>query len=129
MIHRKSKQRERIYKLLKNTDVHPSAGWIHKELRKTYRRLSLGTVYRNLKVLTEQGFIKRLDFGNGTDRFECTKKAHDHLICENCGRVLDIELKESGYSYNELEKITGFSLKSHRTNFFGLCGRCKKSNQ
>jgi Fur family transcriptional regulator, peroxide stress response regulator len=127
MKYRKSKQRDKIYNLLKNTDSHPSASWIYEKLKKEDRKLSLGTVYRNLKILKEQGLIKKLDIGTGFDRFECKTGKHNHLICEECGSVKDIELNTKDFPYAEIERLTGFSISTHRIEFFGLCDKCKNN--
>ena len=81
-IYRRSKQRERIIKLLKNTEIHPTAGWIYNKLSQEFTDLSMGTVYRNLNILIEQGLVVKIDFGRTFDRFEANTTPHYHFICE-----------------------------------------------
>ena len=80
MQHRKSRQRERILLLLRKTASHPTAEWVYMKLKKEIPDLSLGTVYRNLKVLMEQGQIQKLPAGSVFDRFEGNIAPHYHLI-------------------------------------------------
>ena len=63
MKHRNSRQRQRILEILKETKSHPTADWVYKKLKEEIPELSLGTVYRNLNVLKEQGNIEKLPFG------------------------------------------------------------------
>ena len=123
-IYRISKQRKRILELLRSTDTHPTASWIYDRLKKEFPALSLGTVYRNLRILQEQGEITHLDFGSTFDRFDGRVEPHYHFICEGCGKIIDVmgpSLKDIESSFGE--KIGGKILR-HRLEFFGICSEC-----
>jgi len=62
---RKSRQRDRILEVLRQTQSHPTAKWLFDRVRKQFPNLSLGTVYRNLGILVKQGLVSRLEFGSG----------------------------------------------------------------
>jgi Fe2+ or Zn2+ uptake regulation protein len=124
MQYRRSRQRERILELLKATDSHPTADWIYAKLREEIPGLSLGTVYRNLNVLIEQGHIQKLPFGSTFDRFEAKIAPHYHLVCEKCGRVVDFEMPEYADINRKAEKMSSFKISQHRIDFFGLCEKC-----
>ena len=62
--YRRSKQRERILALLRSTDTHPTANWLFGRLRKEFPNLSIGTIYRNIGILVQQGLIGRIAFGS-----------------------------------------------------------------
>ena len=89
-VFRQSKQRNRILELLRSTDRHPTADWLYQQLKNEFPYLSLGTVYRNLGTLIEQGLVKKIHFGSTFDRFEAKTQPHYHLICESCGNIIDV---------------------------------------
>ena len=78
---RHSKQLDRIFEILKETNTHPTATWIYNELKDEFAGLSLGTVYRNLNILIEQGLVIKIDFGRTFNRFEARIQPHYHFIC------------------------------------------------
>jgi len=124
-ISRHSRQRERILELLRSTSSHPTADWLYEKLKKEFPRLSLGTVYRNLALLTDQGAVKKIQFGSTFDRFEARVEPHYHLICDNCKNIIDLEMKpltDLTEKANRLSK--DFAIHSHRVDFYGLCAHC-----
>jgi Fe2+ or Zn2+ uptake regulation protein len=125
MEYRKSQQRERILEILKETKSHPTADWIYMRLKEEIPDLSLGTVYRNLKVLMEQGHIQKLPFGSTFDRFEAKIAPHYHLVCEKCGLVEDFEMPQYSSINSQAEKMSAFKISRHRIDFFGLCEKCQ----
>ncbi|NLD92856.1 MAG: transcriptional repressor [Fibrobacter sp.] len=125
MEYRKSQQRERILEILKETKSHPTADWIYMKLKEEIPELSLGTVYRNLKVLMEQGLIQKLPFGSTFDRFEAKIAPHYHLVCEKCGVVEDFEMPQYSEINVQAEKMSAFKISRHRIDFFGLCEKCQ----
>ncbi len=129
MEYRKSQQRERILKILKETKSHPTADWIYMRLKEEIPELSLGTVYRNLKVLMGQGLIQKLPFGSTFDRFEAKIAPHYHLVCEKCGLVEDFEMPQYAAINSQAEKMSEFKISRHRIDFFGICGKCRKDNK
>ncbi len=121
---RTSRQRERILEVLKGTDTHPTADWVYHEVKKDFPSLSLGTVYRNLKILKEQGVVEELRCGSTFDRYDGNVVPHYHFVCRRCGRIWDL-----GAPYkNGLDKAIGssapFAVEGHRLEFFGVCDEC-----
>jgi len=88
---RYSRQREIIREIIFSTNSHPTADWVYYKARKNIPNISLGTVYRNLKQLTEQGVIRTIHDGS-IARFDWNIDPHDHMKCTSCGRMEDIEL-------------------------------------
>jgi Fur family transcriptional regulator, peroxide stress response regulator len=128
IFYRQSKQRERLLKLLRSTDLHPTADWLYSRLKKEFPRLSLGTVYRNLAVLIEQGLVKKLQHGSTFDRFEANIIPHCHLVCEQCGRITDFDMPLHQDLNVEAAGLADFSVAYHKIEFFGTCRKCKKKN-
>jgi Fur family transcriptional regulator, peroxide stress response regulator len=127
MNYRKSQQRERILQILKETDSHPTADWVYARLKEEIPGLSLGTVYRNLKVLIEQGHIQKLPFGSTFDRFDAELKPHYHLVCEKCGMVSDFEMPQNSHLNELAQQISRFKVNRHRIDFFGICEKCQNN--
>lgn len=125
MKYRKSKQRDRILELLSCCDHHPTADWIYQQLKPEIPSLSLGTVYRNLAILREQGLVDKLDFGSSFDRFELKKHLHYHLVCEVCGAVMDLDIPVSRELDRLVPEQAGFQISHHRLEFFGRCSKCR----
>jgi Fur family peroxide stress response transcriptional regulator len=124
--YRRSKQREKILKILHRTDIHPTASWIYDRLKSEFPHLSVGTVYRNLNILTEQGLVKKIDCGSTFDRFEATKHPHYHFICEQCSSIFDLDTPIMKDLEDRLSGLENFTVHSHMIEFFGVCEQCKK---
>jgi Fur family peroxide stress response transcriptional regulator len=124
MEYRKSKQRDEILNILRETNIHPTANWIYDKLKKENSRLSLGTVYRNLSILVEQDLVDRIDFGSTFDRYEAKKSGHYHFVCEKCGEVSDLEMPVMEELNSQVEKKLGLKTNKHRLEFFGICRKC-----
>ncbi|RCW51369.1 MULTISPECIES: transcriptional repressor [unclassified Halanaerobium] len=125
---RMTKQRKAILRVLKNTESHPTADWIYEQVKKEIPNISLGTVYRNLNVLSELGKIQILDYGSTYSRYDGNPKNHYHFRCEKCGRVYDIHID----LFDDINKIvnekTAFQVNEHRLEFTGLCPICQNEN-
>lgn len=119
-----SRQRESIKQFLMMRTDHPTAETIYENLRKEYPKISLGTVYRNLSLLTEIGEIQTISTGVGPDRFDGNVEPHYHFICKRCGRVID--LKMQGLEHINLLAQHEFSgnIEGHTVFFYGKCEEC-----
>ena len=126
IVFRQSKQRNRILEVLRSTESHPTADWLYNQLKSEFPKLSLGTVYRNLSTLEEQGLVKKIHFGSTFDRFEANTNPHYHLICEECGKIMDFELPIYDDINKQAKKKTSFNIHHHKLEFFGVCENCNK---
>ena len=125
MQRRNTQQRKIIYEIFKNTDIHPTADWIYSEVRKIIPNISLGTVYRNLKVLKEEGAIIEITDGKQS-RFDARIDNHFHFKCNSCGSIYDIESSEVvNINKDNLER-KGFEVDTMDITFNGICPSCKK---
>jgi len=122
--YKRSKQRNSILELLRSTGSHPTASWIYDKLKKKYPDLSMGTIYRNLNILLEQGLIRKIDFGSTFDRYDSNISPHYHFICERCGSITDIKLPIDDELNKRVDRVTNFTTKRHRIEFYGLCDKC-----
>lgn len=124
--YRRSKQRDRILEIVKSTDIHPTASWIYDRLKSEFPHLSLGTIYRNLRILTKQRLVKKIDCGSTFDRFEANNQPHYHFICEHCNSVFDLKIPLMKNLEKQLPGLKNFTIHRHMIEFFGVCGECKK---
>ena len=122
---RLSKQREAILGVLRSTTSHPAADWIYEQARKKVPNISLGTVYRNLRLLIQEGIIAELTFAGTPSRFDGNTRPHSHFRCERCGRIFDVA--EPGHKEidEKIARKTGFEVLNHQLEFSGLCKDCQ----
>lgn len=124
-VRRTSKKRSAIYEALCNTTVHPSAEQLYSQLKPEIPDLSLGTVYRNLNVLMQDGLIITVGHVNGEERYDANTSDHSHFVCTKCGRVDDVFLDLSiGKRYSNVAELMGGKVKGHSLSYFGLCKNC-----
>ena len=120
-IQRYSRQRERIYQALQEGRCHPTAEMIYDKLKPSMPRLSLGTVYRNLQQMAEEGYIRRLEWP--TARFDVEVQPHSHLHCCRCGQVIDLPVPYDEALDRAAEQC-GCQVKRHELMFEGICPTC-----
>lgn len=119
-----SRQREVIKDYLKSTKEHPTADMVYSRVRESFPKISLGTVYRNLNLLVDEGEAIKIDCGDGSERFDGDTSEHYHFICKECNRVLDLKI-DSLTHINTLAG-NGFDgvIEGHVTYFYGKCPQC-----
>ncbi|MDF2838395.1 MAG: Peroxide stress regulator PerRNA, family [Evtepia sp.] len=123
---RYSKQRELIYDALASTKEHPSAEMIYKELKPSYPSLSLGTVYRNLNFLVEEG--RAISIPSTVNRYDATTQDHPHFFCTCCGNLYDLDISMDQTLDEPVESL-GYEVHRRDLIFNGLCPHClKKGN-
>jgi len=127
--YKRSRQRDSILELLRGTGRHPTADWIYQRLKGEFPQLSMGTVYRNLNILIEQGLVRKIDFGSTFDRFDANVGPHYHFICEKCGSISDLPLEVDPVLNDRVNRDTEFRARRHRIEFYGLCGGCRSLSE
>lgn len=120
-----SKQRELILNTLKENVVHPTAEYLYEILKENNPNLSLGTVYRNLNQLAENGTIKKIEGLENSSHFDHNTHEHFHFICDKCKRVFDISVNIAPDIALKTEKETGFTVKGYDIAIHGICNECK----
>ena len=122
-----SRQRESIIENLCSRKDHPTADMVYSDIRQIYPHVSLGTVYRNLSRLVDQGDIAKIPTKDGTVRYDFRTDPHDHFICRKCGMVLDLEIPSdtdrglpSGSFAGEFDGV----IEEREVTYYGICGKC-----
>ncbi len=121
-----SRQRESIKRYLMGTKAHPTADMVYQGVREEYPNISLGTVYRNLNFLVEQGEALRLTCGDGSEHYDGNPEPHYHLMCNQCGRVLDLEMPSLEHINTLAAAHFDGTVEGHSVLFFGACPECHK---
>ncbi len=119
-----SRQREKILQVIQEAHTHPTADWIYARLKPEMPKLSLGTVYRNLNLLVQQGKIQSIPLGSIT-RYDMRTSPHYHFICEKCGELYDVEEPLPQEYLNKIQKKTHHKILRHSLEFFGICQKCQ----
>ncbi|MFI3172055.1 MAG: transcriptional repressor [Eubacteriales bacterium] len=119
-----SRQRECIQNYLTSSCDHPTADMVYMHVKNEFPNISLGTVYRNLNLLTEIGAALKINTPNGGHRYDGQIGAHNHFICTDCGCIVDLEVNDiSNINTIQGESFSGI-VESHSTVFFGKCSEC-----
>ncbi len=124
MAQKYSRQRELIKNFLCTRKDHPTADIVYMNVRQQYPNISLGTVYRNLTLLSDTGEIRRLRLGDGVDHFDADTSPHNHFICTRCGSVLDLEMESIDHILEKAGEHFDGKVDGHVTYFYGTCGSC-----
>jgi len=125
---RRTKQREVILRVLRTANSHPTVDWIYDEVRKEIPHISLGTVYRNLRLLREGGEVLEIDLSGTFSRFDGNPDNHYHFRCEKCGRVFDVDEPVNKELDERVARKMDFEVLYHRIEFRGLCKECQKGS-
>ncbi len=121
---RMTPQRRVILEELRKLEFHPSAEEVYEVVRKRLPRISLGTVYRNLEILSDLGAIQKLEFGGTTKRFDGDPEPHYHIRCNLCDRIDDAPMPLLKDIELRVGSETDYRVIGHRLEFFGLCPEC-----
>jgi len=122
-------QRQVILEELAKVKNHPTAGEVYDMVRKRLPRIGLGTVYRNLELMADNGLILKLDVGGSQKRFDATTHLHYHIRCTCCGKVDDIEMQALPHLDKLAARSCDYQVLSHHIEFTGLCEECTADEQ
>ena len=121
---RYSHQREMIFQYLESSQEHPTAEMIYDALRREIQGLSLGTVYRNLKLLEELGKVRRVVSLQNCERYDACCGDHAHFICNRCGCVQDLERIDADAICTAVKLGRGYRPAKFDITVTGLCPDC-----
>ena len=120
---RHSDVRDKIYEYLCGTKTHPSANMIYNDLKPSIPKLSLGTVYTNLKLFEELGQVIRVANVNGFERYDADTSEHVHLVCDECGAVIDVMDADIRKAKRACQ-VGQAKIKNIQIVLHGTCERC-----
>ena len=122
---RMSRQRKVILEVLGRSPDHPTADDIYHQVRKEIPHISLGTVYRNLEILSSSGVVRRIQLSGSQMRFDTCTEGHAHIRCIACERIDDIPFDPLNPCEDEIRKRTGYKVVDRCVEFTGICPRCQ----
>lgn len=125
---RETTQRSVVLEAFLATMDHVSVEDMFRILKDDNQKVGYATVYRTMKLIAECGLAREVMFNDGIIRFEHTlgRSHHHHLICTDCGKVIEFESKTLDVGEEEVLKEYGFKHISHHFKIFGLCRKCQK---
>jgi Fur family transcriptional regulator, ferric uptake regulator len=118
-----TKQRRVILEEIGGARNHPSAYEVYEKVRRRLPRVSLGTIYRNLEVLSENKLIRKLEFSGSQRRYDGFTELHSHIRCVRCGRVDDLET-EPRVDLTGTGNHAGYKILGHKVELMGICPDC-----
>ncbi len=116
-----------VLEAVRATKSHPTAEELRSLVKDLVPTISLGTVYRNLLLLVEEGYVQRLPTPQGSSRFDGDVSTHQHVICRECGRIADVHLEIDPGALDRISVMTGYSELSQSVEFQGLCAGCQEA--
>lgn len=121
----RTKQRQLIMDAAMSSTTHPTADELFREIRTQLPTISLATVYRNLNILAADARIRKIEMPGMPDRFDWRMDCHDHLWCEQCGRVFDFTLPQA--LDRQIEQVSGMQVRQYTLVARGKCKGCMEN--
>ncbi|MCI5145238.1 MAG: transcriptional repressor [Candidatus Electrothrix sp. AR3] len=118
-------QRQILLEELSKVTNHPTACELYDMVRKRLPRIGLGTVYRNLELMADNGMILKLEVGGSQKRFDAITEPHYHVRCSKCNKVEDIEVKVFEDLIEAASNKTTYNIMGHHVEFSGECPECQ----
>ncbi len=121
-------RRSILDEIIKNEGSHLTTEEIYDLVKVNCPEIGLATVYRTVQLLEEMGVLYKLDLDDGCSRYELCDEdeshQHHHLICQNCGKVIEVEGDLLEELEQGIEKKYNFKIKNHSLKFYGICDNC-----
>lgn len=123
-----TRQRDIILDEFLRVGAHLSTEELYLRLRKKHPAIGYATVYRTLRLFAECGIAEARHFGDGQTRYESSDldEHHDHLICTDCGRIVEFEDPQIEKLQEKVAKAEGFTIERHRLELYGRCPDCQR---
>ena len=126
---RSSNQRSLVQEIVESADDHPTAQEVFERARKRIRSISLGTVYRNLQLLVDEGLLSERKVDNRPARYEADRHRHYHICCSQCGALEDLSIPYQKLLDRRVQKTVRYKLLEHHMEFYGICPECQAGAQ
>ena len=124
---RYTSQRQIVWDEICKTDDHRDAEEIYFTIRQGGKKVSRATVYRTIDVLVKNNLVRKLEVGDGRNRYEnkLDSSHHDHIICIQCGKINEFMDEDIEKLQDEIAKKYQYKIVRHIHQIFGLCKDCK----
>lgn len=119
-------QREAVLDVIRMSNSHPTANEVFTAAKEHLPSISFATVYNSLRYLRESGHITEIRFGKGSSRFDAVTHRHDHALCTECGRLVDIEMELPSGLMARAAEYSHFEPASIEFTLLGKCSACTR---
>lgn len=117
-----------VLETVRSTFEHPTAEWIFRRARKRLPRVGLGTIYRNLKALVDEGLIREVRSADEAVRYDGNIGEHYHIRCISCGRVSDLPVSVDREIEQRAHRATNYAIVGHEVEVHGVCPGCQRAS-
>jgi Fur family ferric uptake transcriptional regulator len=126
-----SRQREVILQYFLETAGHMTVDDLYRIIHRKHPEIGRSTIYRTLKLLVDAKLADSIELRDGLTRFEHRYKHehHDHMICLECGTIIEFVSAEIERLQDEIADAYGFAIDSHRHQIFGVCQKCNRKRK
>ena len=121
-----TRQREAILEAFLEAGGHVTSEDVYERVRSSHPEIGAATVYRTLRLLCDAGIANPSHFRSGVTLYEHRSAHHDHLICVECGEIVEFECSLIEKAQLDIAKQYGYRLTNHRHYLYGYCTRCQK---
>lgn len=119
-----TKQRQSVLRVIRESDKHLTANEVFDNARQILPGISFATVYNSLRYLKQEGLIGEIRFGTGAKLYDRKLVRHDHAICDDCGKLVDLEIPLPDGLLKEAANRSKFKVVSVELTLRGLCPEC-----
>lgn len=119
-------QRQFIVREFLSLGGHYDIQELHGLFRKKGMEINPSTIFRTLKLLVQAGFAMERHFANGNTKYDVNVAHHDHLICLNCGKIVEFDSPRLERVQADVVRKLGFDMSYHRHEIYGRCSQCRK---
>ena len=119
-----TKQRQSVLQVIRESDKHLTANQVFDDARRLLPGISFATVYNSLRYLKQEGLIGEIRFGTGAKLYDRKMTRHDHAICDDCGKLVDLEIPLPDGMLDEAADRSKFKVASIEVTVRGLCPEC-----
>lgn len=123
---RMTPQRDAILKILVDSRAHPTAEAVFKQLQDQVEDISIATVYNNLRLFTDLGVIQELKYSNEPSHFDYVSVRHFHVVCQHCGKVIDVFYPDLAQIERLVTNLTGYETVGNNIEVYGICPDCQQ---
>ncbi|MBP2069734.1 MULTISPECIES: Fur family transcriptional regulator [Anaerococcus] len=128
-----TKQREIIFNVLKDSSPkHVTPEELFSKVHEDHKQVGIATIYRTLNIFEELGIVNKQEFTDQAYTYELIDPVndhHDHIICTNCGKIMEDKCLSNNELANSLKKDYGFDLKYYSLRIYGICSDCQDKKE
>ncbi|MGB2751193.1 MAG: transcriptional repressor [Pyrinomonadaceae bacterium] len=119
-----TKQRTAVLQVIRDSKGHLTANEVFEDAKRLLPGISFATVYNSLRYLSNEGLIGEVRFGKDATRYDRKLERHDHAICDNCGKLVDLDLRIPNALFKEASELSKFTVGTIELTLHGLCPEC-----